>query len=413
MDRALYQCDSTNTLTSIVIPDTVRGLGKHAFVSCSDLNTVIIGENSKLTEIRFQTFAGCNSLFSIFISKNVSTIGCSAFLSYLNLTEVSFDENSILTTIDSQAFMNCSSLESIEIPESVTTLGIYDYPIPGGAFEDCSNLKNVKFIGQSKLNTIEQRTFSNCVSLVSINLPLGLRTIKDEAFMNCSSLESIEIPNSVTSMGSNVFSGCKCLTIYSQILLEPTWWDSSWNVDYCPAVWGYSGVSGEYDGFEYAVCIDSEGNKYITIVGYNGTDTNLVIPDTVNVDGEDIVIKEITTKTFYNCTWLTSITIPDSVTTIGAWAFSGCSNLTTVTIGENSQLTTIGSNAFYDCSSLTSIYIPISVATIGNYAFRDCSNLTIYCEASSKPSGWDSSWNDSDRPVVWNCTYDEYLETIA
>jgi uncharacterized repeat protein (TIGR02543 family) len=77
------------------------------------------------------------------------------------------------------------------------------------------------------------------------------------------------------------------------------------------------------------------------------------------------------------------VTIPDSVTSIGNSAFRGCISLTSVTI-ENS-VTSIGSSAFYGCSS-----------------------LTIYCEAASKPSGWNSSWNSSNRPVVWGYTGEEY-----
>ena len=101
------------------------------------------------------------------------------------------------------------------------------------------------------------------------------------------------------------------------------------------------------------------------------------------------------------CSSLTSVYIPDSVTTIGPHAFQGCSNLKTVTFGENSQLTTIGNTAFSFCSSLTSINIPKGVTTIEHDAFYYCPNLTIYCEASSKPRGWSRSWNPSKCPVVW------------
>ena len=135
-------------------------------------------------------------------------------------------------------------------------------------------------------------------------------------------------------------------------------------------------------------------------------------------------VTSISPRAFSWCSSLKSINIPDSVTTIGSSGFYGCDNLTTVTFGENSKLTSIGATAFRSCSSLTSItipdsvttiddfaffncfsltsiYIPDSVTTIGKYAFSSCSNLTIYCEAISKPSGWWSSWNYSNRPVVW------------
>ena len=80
-------------------------------------------------------------------------------------------------------------------------------------------------------------------------------------------------------------------------------------------------------------------------------------------------------------------------------AFAYCTSLTSVVIGEN--VTSIGDYAFRDCISLTSVVIPDSVTSIGEWAFYDCSKLTIYCEASSKPSGWSYYWNSSNRPVVW------------
>ena len=96
---------------------------------------------------------------------------------------------------------------------------------------------------------------------------------------------------------------------------------------------------------------------------------------------------------------VTEIIVPDYVTSINEGAFKGCSKLTSVTIG--SGVTSIGNDAFEDCSLLTSIVIPDGVTSIGDYAFENCSSLTIYCEVASKPSGWDSSWNSSNCPVVW------------
>ena len=119
-----------------------------------------------------------------------------------------------------------------------------------------------------------------------------------------------------------------------------------------PVVWGYvdSSTTTEY---EYAVCKDEEGNEYITLVRYIGSSTEVIIPEFIEHKGENI-----------------------PVTTIGDYAFHGCNNL-------------------------TSVVIPNSVTTIGYYAFYGCNKLTIYCEATSQPSGWDSSWNPSSYPVVW------------
>ena len=75
------------------------------------------------------------------------------------------------------------------------------------------------------------------------------------------------------------------------------------------------------------------------------------------------------------------------------------SGLTSIEIPES--VTSIGESAFRGCSGLTSITIPDSVTSIGDYAFRGCSGLTIYCEAESKPYGWFSYWNSDNRPVIW------------
>ena len=88
-----------------------------------------------------------------------------------------------------------------------------------------------------------------------------------------------------------------------------------------------------------------------------------------------------------------------SVINIDSEAFDGCSSLTSVSIPEN--VTSIGSDSFSNCTSLTSVSIPESVTSIGSGSFSNCTSLTIYCEAESLPKGWDSNWNPHNCPVVW------------
>ena len=96
---------------------------------------------------------------------------------------------------------------------------------------------------------------------------------------------------------------------------------------------------------------------------------------------------------------ITSFTINQNCKIIAGGAFSSCSSLTSIKIP--SSVTSIGDRAFYNCSSLTSITIPSSVTSIGERVFQNCSSLTIYCEVESKPSGWNSRWNNSNCPEYW------------
>ena len=136
----------------------------------------------------------------------------------------------------------------------------------------------------------------------------------------------------------------------------------------------YAGWTDEQDAQYLTYTAGEEG---IIITGYTGDNTVIKLPSEMF----GLPVTGIVDRVFYNNTDLTSITIPDSVTSIGSYAFSGC-------------------------SGLTSIEIPDSVTSMGSNAFSDCDILTIYCEAASKPSGWNSNWH-GDCPVVWNCNNNE------
>ena len=338
----------------------------------------------------------------------VKEIGANAFKDNKTLKSVIMPDTII--TIGESAFSGCSSIDSITIPDNVTLIGDH-------AFNGCTNLEAVTINDNSKLTTIGSYAFSGCSSLTSIYIPDSVTTIKGYAFNNCSNL-----------------------IIYCEAASKPSGWNSNWNSSNKKVVWSsYMGINGTLDDFKYTAHCDENGNSYIQINQYIGNDTNIVIPDMIVINEENIPVKVIGNNLFQNNKSILSITIPDSVTTIGDYAFSGCSSLKTIIIGKNSQLAIIGSYAFYNCTSLTSITIPNSVATIGgnafsgcsslisiiipdsvisigSYAFRYCSNLTIYCEAASKPSGWNSYWNSSNVPTIWECNgggiYEDYRYTI-
>ena len=351
-DSAFQDCGS---LTSIVIPDSVTSIGYSAFYDCDSLTSVTIGDSA--TSIGDFAFGDCDSLTSVTIGDSVTSIGSYAFSECSSLTSIVIPES--VTTIGSRAFYDCTSLTSITLPfvgEKVDGSGETHFGYIFGAssyFENDhyvpTSLKEVIITGG---NSIGDSAFYKCSSLTSIVIPNSVTSIGEEVFKGCSSLTSIVIPNSVTSIGSRSFSECRSLT-------SVTIGDSVTSI-------------GSYT-FEYCYSL-----------------TSIVIPDSVTTIGY---------SAFYDCYSLRSVTIGDSVTSIGSSAFEGCRSLTSIVIPDS--VTSIGSRAFYDCTSLTSIVIPDSVTSIGGYAFLGCRSLTIYCEVESQPSGWDSDWNYSNRPVVW------------
>ncbi len=403
-----------------------------------------------------------------------------AFYNNDNITNITIP--SFVTSIESYAFYSCNSLTSIAIPESVTSIG-------SSAFEDCTNIQelyidnltsylNISYAGNSArplyvtdqsvtlyingeavtaltisedIISIPNYAFYNC-NFTSVTIPSSVTSIGEYAFCNCTGLTSITIPSTVTSIGNDAFNGCYRLVEVINL--------SSLNITAGNSSNGYAGYYADYiyTSLDTPLKQQSVGDyifylndDVMYLLAYEGNDADLTLPSVERVKeiftdytGSSYQIYEyafynndnitsitipssvtsigdyafsnctgLTTVTFEegsklssirsgafeNCKSLTSITIPSSVTSIGSWAFEDCSSLTSITIPEG--VTGIGSYAFNNCTGLTSITIPEGVTSIGSYAFRYCDNLTTYCEVESKPSGWDRNWNYSSRPIYW------------
>ena len=258
----------------------------------------------------------------------------------------------------------------VVIPETVTDEEAILYSVTSigtWAFTECRDMTSIEI--PSSVKNINGHAFQNCSGLTSIEIPNSLTIIDEAVFAGCTGLTSIEIPSSVTSIGTWAFEGCSGLTS----IIIPSSVMSIENQAFSSCI-GLTSISVESGNTVY----DSRDNCNAIIE----TATNNLIAgckNTIIPNG----ITSIGDYAFDGCSGLTSIEIPNSVTSIGECAFADCSGLTSVNIPGG--VTSIGVYAFYGCSSLTSIMIPSSVTNIGRGVLVLCSNLAFISVESGNP----------------------------
>ena len=362
------------SFVGVEIPNSVTSIGGGAFDSCNQLQGITFAENSRLESIGDRAFYQCTALTSIEIPDSVTSIGSYAFYDCYALKNITIPDS--VTSIGENAFYNCKKLTSIEIPDSVTSIGNF-------AFSFCSSLTSIEI--PDSVMSIGNYAFYYCSSLTSIEIPNSVTSIGNYAFYYCSRLTSIEIPDSVTSIGWCAFQYCTSLT---SITIP----DSVTSI----GNGAFEGCSNlQYNTYSKAKYLGNADNPYVALIQANSTGVASckIHPDTKVIYG----------GAFGGCASLTSIEIPDSVTSIGYEAFSNCYSLTSIEIPDS--VTSIGGYAFYGCSSLTSIEIPDSVTSIGVYAFYNCSSLT-----SITYTGTMEQWNAiSKKGSSWNLWTGNYV----
>ena len=243
------------------------------------------------------------------------------------------------------------------------------------AFASIASVTSVKL--PSSVTTIEKTAFSGCINLASITLSTNLTDIGDYAFESCQSLLAITIPERIKNIGLAAFADCKSLT----------------SVTVNPYNSYYSSVSG--------VMFD-KNQSVLVLYPAGKTDSSYTIPDSVATIGayafcradnlESVIIPDSVTTieahAFDSCKKLTSVTIPDSVRSIGQSAFMN-SGLTAISLPDS--VTSIADWAFALCHELTSVTIPDNITHIGNASFQGCANLTSVTVSGNVISiGWEA-----------------------
>ena len=251
-------------------------------------------------------------------------------------------------------------VESIYITQDITAIG-------KNAFAGCTSAKKLEFNNYTVVKTIGDRAFAGC-GFTSLELPESITTIGESAFQGCNKISgSFTIPSKVTSVGKAAFSNCGFERVYCYAELtsiSDNMYTNCYNLEYFSIPYAATAI-GE-SAFEGC-----------------GALTSVYIPDSVTSIGR---------CAFMN-SGLTNITIPSGVTKIAYSTFYGCRDLTSVIIPGT--VTTIEDNAFSGCSKLETITLPPSVTSISGGSFFGCDKLaTVYCQVDPDKLTWGASSSD-------------------
>lgn len=446
-----YEFDGCTGLTKIILPQKLTTLGKFAFRNCKNLTTITLPET--VTSIGESAFDACVSLGALTIPNGVNNIAKGAFGGCTSLKSMTITNPNIV--LGASVFEGCSSLETVNLPEGIKTIpvsffassGIKEITLPSTvtsigqtAFMSTRNLSSIDLTNCIGLTTIENNAFA-ASGIAKIQLPNSLQLIKSNAF-EASNLESIVIPDSVMGNGdANGKSGIGELAF--------------WNCHSLKNVSLPKGISRLNEGtFKGCISLESveirdAANSILESIEkeafsgcYSLENTNFlnglkllkeIKERAFAYDVKDNLSEVLTRKDIYGNTLyyggLTSISLPDSVTTVDKTAFEYQYNVENITLGNgitelqdsifsgfvnlrhiklSDRLVTIGNKAFNNCIMLNEINFPNTLQTIGESAFESCGTASTISNIAYDLYYVDPTKIYDQRPAG-NNTAGEYL----
>ena len=343
------------SLLYLSIPNTVTTIATLAFANCRTLQTIIFPYN--ITTLTF-TMQNCYNLLYVILPKNILTISGGLFSGCASLTMVKYVEKAEDFS-GHNTFNSCYSLGSIQLSNKVTTLGSY--------FAAYTKIKNMTL--PDTVDSLDTYCFYYCANLENITLTNKITAIPSYAFYYCSSLKSIAIPNTVTSIGTYGFANCRSI---KEITIPNTVNSLDIYTFYCCdslikiTLPTNTTTIPNYFLNTCSALQTVENTANITSIGSNAFATctilkNITIPNSVTT---------ISDYAFSNCQ-LINFDLPTSLRTIGTRAFQQCHGMTRAVFPEG--VTSIPSYCFYQCRGLIYVSIPSTVTEIGASAFNGCS----------------------------------------
>ena len=339
-DGVLFNNDKTTLMqypagkvgTTYTVPTSVTTIDSGAFAGCVNLTSVVIPDN--VTTINGMAFEECSVLTSVTLPQNLTVLNARLFYRCMALTTVNIPSG--VTEIQNLVFYQCTSLTTLSIPNTVTAIGT-------GAFEFCSSLQSITI--PTGVTAIEERTFYGCSSLTSITIPNSVTSIGAWAFRDCSGLTEIALPLNlcVTGTRSYALGNGKAWAGCTNIVRATITASSSSAYDYSTD----SSATDYYQDLPWYV----SRNVFTTLTVDNGC---VKIPN----------------YAFKDCTNLSIVSLPNTITTIGQYAFDGC---TSVAVNIASSVTSIGDYAF-NGTSIRNVDLS-NISSLGSNAFKDCTNL--------------------------------------